>query len=168
MTQAIFTICDGLNAPVPEDAARKMSHCRRGDLTEALFIAGCIVYDWETFKAFGHDHTADWVLVRGDLRLTVQVKTATLERGDYSISVKRGRGTNSRPYAAGDFDILAAYLPDRNQFVFWSFADILGRQKVRYHPDRHRQPGNWNLLDEVAESLTANCETSFTPKTTDV
>jgi hypothetical protein len=56
-------------------------------------------------------------------------------------------------------------LPDRNQFVFWSFADILGRQKVRYHPDRHRQPGNWCLLDEVAESLTANCETSSTPKT---
>ena len=154
MTQAIFAICEGLNAPVPESAARKMSDCRRGDLTEALFIAGCIVYDWETFKAFGHDHTADWVLVRGDLRLTVQVKTASIEGGDYSITVKRGRGATTRPYAKGDFDVLAAYLPDRNQFAFWSFEDIRGRQKVRYNLSRHRQPGNWSLLDEVAESST--------------
>ena len=157
MTQAIFAICEGLNAPVPDAAARKMSDCRRGDLTEALFIAGCIVYDWETFKAFGHDHTADWVLVRGAFRLTVQVKTARLtDRGDYHINAKRGGGETTRPYAAGDFDVLAAYLPDRNQFVFWSFEDVRNRQTVRYHPDRHRQPGNWNLLDEVAESLTAN------------
>jgi hypothetical protein len=157
MTQAIFAICEGLNAPVPESAARSLSNCRRGDLTEALFIAGCIVYDWENFKAFGHDHTADWVLVRGTLRLTVQVKTARLtDRGDYHINAKRGGGDTTRPYAAGDFDILAAYLPDRNQFVFWSFEDVRSRQTVRYHPDRHRQPGNWNLLDEVAESLTAN------------
>ena len=27
---------------------------------------------------------------------------------------------------------------------------------------------NWSLLEEVAESLTANRETSFTPKTADV
>ena len=163
MTQAIFAICEGLNAPVSEAAARKLSDCRRGDLTEALFIAGCIVYDWEIFKAFGHDHTADWVLVRGTLRLTVQVKTAKLtDRGDYHINAKRGGGDTTRPYAAGDFDILAAYLPDRNQFVFWSFEDVRSRQTVRYHPDRHRQPGNWNILDEVAESLTAH-QKSFTP-----
>lgn len=152
MTQAVFTICDGLEAPVAAEALRTMSDCRRGDLTEALFVAGCIVYDWETFKAFGHDHTADWVLIRGDYRLAVQVKTASIEGGDYSICVKRGRGSTSRPYAKGDFDVLAAYLPDRNQFVFWSFEDIRGRQKVRYNPARHRQPGNWELIDEVAQS----------------
>ena len=156
MTQAIFAICDGLHAPVTDGAVREMSHCRKGDLAEALFIAGCIVSDWETFKAFGHDHTADWVLVRGSDRLTVQVKTASVDRGDYLIGVKRGAPGHKRPYAAGDFDILAAYLPDRNQFVFWSFEDIRGRQNIRYNPERHRQPGNWHLLDEVAESLTPN------------
>ncbi len=103
------------------------------------------------------------MLVRGTLRLTVQVKTAKLtDRGDYHINAKRGGGDTTRPYAAGDFDILAAYLPDRNQFVFWSFEDVRSRQTVRYHPDRHRQPGNWSLLDEVAESLTAH-QKSFTP-----
>jgi hypothetical protein len=163
MSQAIFTIREGLSAPVPEDALRKMSDCRRGDLAEALFIAGCIVYDWEIFKAFGHDHTADWVLVRGHLRLTVQVKTATIDRGDYCLPTKRGRGTTARPYSAGDFDILAAYLPNRKQFVFWSFADIRGRQKVRYNPTRHRKPNNWELLANVAESLTF-----ITPKTVSV
>lgn len=154
MTQQVFAICDGVHAPVTEGAVMAMSNCRKGDLSEALFIAGCIVHGWETFKAFGHDHTADWVLVRGAYRVKVQVKTASHDRGDYSICVKRGRGVNLRAYAEGDFDVLAAYLPDRNQFVFWSFADICSRKKVRYSPARHRQPGNWGLLDDVAKSLT--------------
>lgn len=163
MKQPTFEVCDGIHAPVTDGAMTAMSTCRKGDLSEALFIAGCIVHDWETFKAFGHDHTADWVLVRGAYRLTVQVKTASIEGNDYSITVKRGRGANVRAYAKGDFDVLAAYLTDRNQFVFWSFEDICNRQKVRYHPARHRQPGNWELLDDVAQSLT-----NSGPRTTDV
>ena len=154
MSEELFAICDGVHAPVTEGAVIAMSNCRKGDLAEGLFAVGCIVYDWEVFKSFGHDHASDWVLVRGMYRLKVQVKTATLdERGDYNISVKRGKGSKSRAYVAGDFDVLAAYLPDRNQFVFWSFADICSRKKVRYSPERHRQPGNWALLDEVAVSL---------------
>lgn len=154
MTQQLFAICDGIHAPVTDSAVMAMSKCRKGDLSEALFVAGCIVHDWETFKAFGHDHTADWVLVRGMYRLKAQVKTASTDRGDYLISAKRGRTGNCRAYAHGDFDVLAAYLPDRNQFVFWSFEDICSRQNIRYHPERHRQPGNWDLLDVVAASLS--------------
>ena len=155
MTQAIFATYEDLQPPVPKAAVRKMPECLVGDLSEALFNAGCIVHNWEPFKAFGHSHASDWVLVRGHLRVAVQVKTATMDaRGDYPIDVTRGGKNNHRPYAAGDFDVLAVYLPDRNQFVFYTFADIRGRKKVRYNPARHHQPGNWHLLDEVAESLT--------------
>lgn len=152
MTQAILAIAQKVP---PAPGLGKLVGCRRGDLTEALFVAGCIVQGWEAFKAFGHDHTADWIIVRGILRLAVQVKTATLNhRGDYLVNVKRGNGTTRRPYEAGDFDVLAAYLPDRHEFVFWSFTDIRGRLGLRYSVDRHRRPGNWQLLSEIAKSCT--------------
>jgi hypothetical protein len=150
--------------PSPQMPARELSACRKGELAETLFIAGAMAHDWDIFTPFGHAQTADLCLVRPGVRpITVQVKTGTLDRAAYHVSVKRSnRNGNTRPYAAGDFDVLAAYLPDRNQFVLWTFADILGRISVRYSPEKHRQPGNWHLLDEVAESLTAH-QKSFTP-----
>jgi hypothetical protein len=150
--------------PPPQTPARELSACRKGELAETLFIAGAMVHDWEIFTPFGHAQTADLCLVRpGGRPITVQVKTATLDRGAYHVSVKRSsRGGSPRPYIVGDFDVLAAYLPDRNEFVLWTFGDILGRVSVRYSPDKHRDPNNWHLLDEVAESLTAH-QKSFTP-----
>jgi len=133
-----------------------LSACRKGEIAETLFIAGAMVHDWEIFTPFGHAQTADVLLTRGGVRpIAVQVKTGTLDRGAYHISVKRStRGRNARPYLTHDFDVLAAYLPDRNEFVFWTFDDIRSRISVRYSPERHRQPGNWDLLNDVAESLT--------------
>lgn len=156
MSEDFFASCDGIHAPVTEGAARVLSPCRKGELAETLFIAGAMVYDWEVFTPFGHAQTADLCLVRpGSRPITVQVKTGTIDRGAYHVSVKRGaKGMNPRPYALGDFDVLAAYLPDRNQFVLWTLEDICSRITIRYSPERHRQPGNWSLLDDVAQSLT--------------
>jgi len=155
MSEDFFANADGIHAPVTEGAVRVLSPCRKGELAETLFIAGAMVYDWEVFTPFGHAQTADLCLVRpGSRPITVQVKTGTIDRGAYHVSVKRGtRGINARPYPVGDFDVLAAYLPDRNQFVLWSFSDICNRVSIRYSPERHRQPGNWSLLDDVSSSL---------------
>ena len=156
MTPEFFALCDGIHAPVADSAIRELSPCRKGELAETLFIAGAMVHDWEVFTPFGHAQTADLCLVRAGIRpILVQVKTGTIDRGAYHVSVKRSnQGGNPRPYAAGDFDVLAAYLPDRNQFVLWTLDDIRSRVSVRYSPERHRQPGNWSLLDDVASSLT--------------
>lgn len=157
MTQAIFATPDSNIAPATERAVIELSDSRKGDLAEAILIAGCIRRGYEVFKAFGNDHSSDYVLIRDNARVMTQVKTASIdERGDYTISTKRGRGLTRRPYGRGDFDVLVAYLPDRDALVFWTFDEICGRQNVRYNPARHRQPSNWNLLDQVAESLTAN------------
>jgi len=140
-------------APVTEGCI-VLSDSRKGDLAEAILIAGCIRRGFEVFKAFGNDHSSDYVLICNAARVMAQVKTATLdERGDYTISTKRGRGLTRRPYARGDFDVLVAYLPDRDALVFWSFDDICHRQNVRYNPARHRQPGNWEVLNKVAAQL---------------
>ncbi len=150
----LFALTDGIHAPITGGAV--LSACRKGEISETLFIAGAMVQDWEIFTPFGHAQTADVMLTRDGVRpLAVQVKTATPDRGAYHVSVKRATGgQKARPYEIHDFDVLAAYLPDRNQFVFWTFEDIRGRISVRYDPNRHRQPGNWELLDDVAKSLT--------------
>jgi hypothetical protein len=129
----------------------KLSACRRGDVTETLFVAAALVNDWEVFLPFGHAQAADVCLVRPRCRpLMVQVKTAYVsQEGQYSVKASRGAATARLPYQAGDFDALAAYLPDRNQFVFWTLEDIRGRVTVRYNLATHRAPGNWDLLDDL-------------------
>lgn len=133
-----------------------LSACRKGEISEQLFAVGAMVRDFEIFAPRGHSQTADLCIVRAGQRpLMVQVKTAYFDgvRGEYSINVGRG-GVNKTAYRQGDFDILAAYLPDRNQFVLWTLEDLKGRKKVRYSPERHRKPSNWELLDAIAESKT--------------
>ncbi len=133
-----------------------LSACRKGEISEQLFAVGAMVRDFEIFAPRGHSQTADLCIVRAGQRpLMVQVKTAYFDgvRGEYSINVGRGRSSKSA-YLKGDFDILAAYLPDRNQFVLWTLKDLKGRKKVRYSPERHRKPNNWELLDDVAQSLS--------------
>jgi hypothetical protein len=133
-----------------------LSACRKGEISEQLFAVGAMVRDFEIFAPRGHSQTADLCIVKAGQRpLMVQVKTAYFDgvRGEYSVNVGRG-SVNKTAYRQGDFDILAAYLPDRNQFVLWTLEDLKGRKKVRYSPERHRKPSNWELLDDVAQSLT--------------
>ena len=112
MSEELFALCDGIHAPVTDGALRVLSPCRKGELAETLFIAGAMVQDWEVFTPFGHAQTADLCLVRCGLRpILVQVKTGTIDRGAYHVSVKRSnQGGNPRPYVVGDFDVLAANL----------------------------------------------------------
>ena len=151
---SLFALEDGIHAPITGGAT--LSACRKGELAETLFIAGAMVHDWEIFTPFGHAQTTDVMLTRSGVRpIGVQVKTATRDRGAYHVSVKRATGGfKARPYQEHDFDVLAAYLPDLNQFVFWTFDDISNRISVRYDPNKHRKPGNWDLLNDVAVSLT--------------
>ena len=133
----------------------ELSACRKGEIAEALFAASAMVMDFEVFTPKGHSQTADLCLVRSGCRpMTVQDKTAYFDgiRGDYSVNL--GRGLTKEAYRTGDFDVLAAYLPDLNQFVLWTLEDLKGRKKLRYSPERHRKPSNWELLDDVAQSLT--------------
>jgi hypothetical protein len=133
----------------------ELSACRKGEIAEALFAASAMVMDFEVFTPKGHSQTADLCIVKSGQRpLMVQVKTAYFDgiRGDYSVNL--GRGLTKEAYRTGDFDVLAAYLPDLNQFVLWTLEDLKGRKKLRYSPERHRKPSNWELLDEVAQSLS--------------
>jgi hypothetical protein len=153
--EIIFAMEDGDHSPVTGSHI-ELSACRKGDVAEALFIAGAQMRDYDVFKPFGHAQTADLCLVKsGSSPMLAQVKTAwkaTDRNNSYSVNI--GKGCSSKhAYKPGDFHVLAAYLPDRNEFVLWSLPDLKGRITLRYSPEKHRAPNNWELLDKIAASI---------------
>ena len=140
---------------IDQGKAPRLSNTRKGEIAEVLFAAGAMVNDWEIFLPLGHAQTTDVCVVKPWMApVRVQVKTAWWDDNinAYQIPVRRSGSYSGKkkPYVSGDFDVLAGYLPELNQFVFWSFADISGRQKINYSPARHRKPNNWELFDQVA------------------
>ena len=101
----------------------------------------------------------------------VQVKHAFLTTGRnygagkfYDIC----NAKNGAVYSSTAYDVLAVYLWDRREWVLYSRAELGGRHGTTFTPPElrlravrgsgcdARDPNNWHLLDEVAESLTAN------------
>jgi len=157
VTQPIlFALEDGIHAPVTGSAV-SLSSNRKGEIAETLFIAGAMVNNWEIFVPFGHAQTTDVCIVKpSKAPVKVQVKMASLApAGGYQIHTKKSSTGDKKhmAYQPGDFDVLAAYLQGRNQFVFWAAEEIIHRLSVRYCPTHHRKPGNWELLDQVATSI---------------
>lgn len=128
--------------------------CEKGTHAELLFCAEAGARGWQVLIPMGHSSTVDvWIFRPPGRPVSVQVKRAYADRdGDYGVTLARGYD-DRKTYREGDFDILAAYLPELNDFVLWRFSEINDRKKIRYSPKRHRQPGNWGLLDEVAQTL---------------
>lgn len=141
-----------------------LSHCNTGDLSESIFAVEGIRRGYTVYTPnVGHSHPADAIVVKPPGRpISVQLKTATIDKGrnqSYSVQVCRGRGLTKMPYQLGDFDILAAWLPDIQLFVFWHFAEIAARKKICYSPLRHRTPDNWEVfapcdISPVADIIT--------------
>lgn len=131
-----------------------MTSCEKGTHAELLFCAEATARKFNILMPMGTtSSTVDvWVAPVAGRPISVQVKRAWVDskRRLYQVKVSR-RGTRSKKgvrYKVGDFDILAAYLPDVNQFVLWKFKEIRKRSKISYTPRLHRQPGNWELLEQ--------------------
>jgi hypothetical protein len=129
----------------------------KGAHAELLFCAEAGARGYSIFTPLVGSPKADVCLKMGQgPYVGIQVKRAcvsTQRAGLYKIN------TSSRTagrYSAGDFDVLAAYLPDINEFVFWRISEIAQYSQISYSPERHRSPDNWELLDALAESSTAN------------
>ena len=156
MTLSLFATEGGSHATVTGGVI-ELSANRKGDIAESSFITACQLRDYDIFKPFGHAQSADVCLVKaGSSPILTQIKTAGKDQdrpNSYHINIGKG-SSDKQAYKVGDFHVLAAYLPDRNEFVLWTLKDLGGRVTLRYNPEKHRQPGNWNLLDEVAKSLT--------------
>jgi len=128
-----------------------MTNCTTGDCSEARFISEIVERGFRVYVPIGHSHAADIVIhLPPYYPVGVQVKTATYypNRDSYGVMTSRGK-KNKSLYCRGDFDIIAAWLPDRKQFVLWRFDEIAERKRISYTPRLHRQPDNWEILDTV-------------------
>lgn len=139
--------------------------CKTGDISESIFATEALRRGWWVYTSNGHARPADAIIVRPPLRpITIQIKTATYyaDRDAYGVMACRGKGAVKMSYLKGDFDILAAWLPNVERFVFWRFDEIAERKKINYSPRLHRQPDNWDLLEgSFADIITphATCPT---------
>ena len=127
----------------------------KGAHAELLFCAEAGARGYTIFTPLVGSPKADVCLKMGQgPYIGIQVKRAcfnTQADGLYKVH------TSSRKrYSAGDFDVLAAYLPDLHEFVFWRLAEVAHYGQISYSPVRHRAPGNWSLLSALAESSAAN------------
>lgn len=127
----------------------------KGAHAELLFCAEAGARGYTIFTPLVGSPKADICLKMGQgPYIGIQVKRAcfnTQADGLYKV-----RTSSRTRYSAGDFDVLAAYLPDLHEFVFWHLAEVAHYGQISYSPVRHRAPGNWSLLGALAESSTAN------------
>ena len=123
----------------------------RGAHAELLFCAEAGARGYTIFTPLVGSPKADVCLKMGSgPYIGIQVKRACLNRqyeGRYKVNTS---SRSSGRYNAGDFDVLAAYLPDINEFVFWRLEEISQYGQISYWPKKHRSPGNWSLLDDAA------------------
>ena len=128
----------------------------KGAHAELLFCAEAGARGYTIFTPLVGSPKADVCIKMGQgPYVGIQVKRACLNTqadGFYKVHTS----ARQKKYSTGDFDVLAAYLPDRNVFVFWRLEEVSQYGQISYSPGRHRDPDNWGLLDAIAESSTAN------------
>jgi hypothetical protein len=122
----------------------------RGAHAELLFCAEAGARGYTIFTPLVGSPKADVCLKMGaGPYIGIQVKRACFNRrceGFYKVNTS---SRSSGRYNAGDFDVLAAYLPDINEFVFWRLEEISQYGQISYSPKKHRTPGNWSLLNDA-------------------
>ena len=142
----------------------------KGKVSEAAFALQAVIRGWDVIDAGGAPDL-DRIIKRPYTRpIAVQIKRAYYDapRSLYIVNCSRTRRANGDrvPYSATAFDVLAAHLPDIDKWVFYTRPELGNRQKATYILPGNRKnktsyaacaprdPENWSLLDDVAESLT--------------
>ena len=149
-------------AAAPEVSLRGVSDtCDAGTVAETMLAAEAAKRGWTVFVPFGHAQKTDIVLTRGrDPAIRIQVKRATWQRkgsGSYKFMIGAGRpscaanpndyGLRYRRYESGDFDFLAAFIPDYEIFAFYRLSDIVGKSSHHWRPDPGHPRDNWDIME---------------------
>jgi hypothetical protein len=172
MTLAILPYSDIAPAAQGTTFDPRLTDKQKGDIAEKAFDLSASLRRYTVCRPSGEAPGFDFVVIHPDGALIViQVKWASKEGTRYKIA----NNSNGVRYGESAYQVLAVFLPDLNRWIFYTRAELGTRTQTTFTPaaDRrraaklsacdHREMDNWHLLDEVAESLTANRETSFTP-----
>lgn len=176
MTQPIlFALEDGEHSPATDGATveqpAKRDDVRKGAIVERLFEIAALERGYEISVNIGGGKDFDYIIrAPGGRPIVVQIKTGYFSAGNRYYEIRNS--TKSGIYSASAYDVLAVYLPDRNQWLFYSRRELGNRQRTSYVPREmrsrarmscyghhgetiaDRDPDNWELLHDAAESLT--------------
>ena len=138
--------------------------CNAGAIAELKLCCIAVEKGFEVFTPLSHSTKTDLIIMRPQgTPIRVQVKKATYQK---KISSKRtdfwtfmigtGKptsarnpndyGTRYKKYVEGDFDVLAAYIQERNVFAFYHLKDICGASGMRWNESK--RSNNWDIFDE--------------------
>lgn len=168
----ISAVTDSDIAPVTLGAVVEQSARLKGRISEAAFALEAVKRNWIVIDP-GDIDDFDRIVKRAETAaLTIQIKRATIYAADgcYRINASRSGSSGSKRilYGPRAFDILAAHLADIDRWVFYTRAEVgdrtalvyklpeMRKQRVSSRACDARDPDNWDLLNQVAESLTAN------------
>jgi hypothetical protein len=111
-----------------------------------------------------HSTKTDIVLLRSSsLPIRIQVKKATYQKREKSshleswkFMIGSGRpscaanpqdyGLRYRKYEENDFDVLAAYILEKDIFAFYYLSEIRGSSSMRW--DQSKRINNWDIFDK--------------------
>lgn len=157
----ILATPDSDMAPVTEGAMFdvKLTDKQKGDIAEKAFDLAASLRRYTVCRPSGEVPDFDFIVMHpSGVWIVIQVKWASKEGNRYKVPNNSGGVL----YSADAFEVLAAYLPDLNRWVFYTRAELGNRIKTAFIPaiDRrraakssapdHREMDNWELLDEVA------------------
>ena len=149
----------------PEERQRDTAHKGSdGSLEEMLFATEATRRGYTAMIPWGHCQKADVAIWRPPFRpLTVQVKKAAWRKTSqqwhaYAASARGGRDKRLRRqdgrevdpyrrYKAGDFDILAVYVPTADAFRFYALKDIAGILHVTFRD--LSTLNNWHVIEDA-------------------
>ena len=172
MSNAVFALEDGQHSEVTQGCAAVdfKSNDYKGKVSEAAFAYQAVLRGWDVIDAGGAPDY-DRIVKRPYTRaVLVQVKRAyrDKDRALYIVNCSKSRkdARGRQQYSSTAFDVLAVHLADIDRWVFYTRAEIGNRVCACYilPEDRKnktsviamtaRDPDNWDLLHDVAESLT--------------
>ena len=183
MTQPpLIATLDSDMAPVTEDAlveSRALSRVELGHVSEKAFDLEATKRGWLVATHSGGGADFDFIIKKPHILrpVVMQVKKAHLiidSSSSRHYKIRAGRRLYHRRgivrYSETAFDILASHLSDIDGWVFYTRRELSNRASTTYSLPEHRKlatkfsamdardPNNWHLLDQVAESPIANQE----------
>jgi hypothetical protein len=166
----LFALTDGEHSAVTEGgaAALQIDSGPKGAIVEKRFEIAALERGYEVAVNIGGGRDFDHIIRKPPGRpLVIQEKTGiwTPRQSAYKIY---NTARNNKPYSRHAYDVLAAYLPDRKQWLFYTRSEFANRVSTNYQPQEFRKvarmvsrgvhgelmadrnPDNWELLDQVA------------------
>ena|SRR5437763_1479468 len=131
----------------------------QGEWVEVCFVAECLRRGMVAAKPYGDSTAYDFIIEAGrGIISRVQVKSVSVRNppsGIYHVAVMRSVALAKKPYCAGDFDVLAAYIIPLNVWYIIPAYEVVGIKMISLRPvgrslrvrrlEKYRDA--WNLLN---------------------